>query len=414
MNQDNQPTKLTHDIIHAWADDPKGPVALHLKQKLVSVEEGDHTVIFPPTYADIGYNIDTLSDGTKVATIDSVGSQANRIEPIFKSEPFSELVPQINVEIAVKPNKNSKDEQPFTVIRSLLDLAHRSADATVQACPTLGPEIRKAFNILNRKDDAGPLCRIAPTSLLFGVWDSRGGSGEKRPRLVRSIIRAWDVDLLHSAAQFNSIRKVLDEETLTALKNEAKSKKKKLSDIGLDDAPAVFRGLKDKAAKEIPEYKNGYPNPERRTLGGILVHGAVERCVSVNLVALRRLKGQGEETQALRRYLLSLALIAATADLDLYLREGCNLRYAGPDIWQMVPRRGNTVSVDLVSEKSAQTIFEYAKKSAEVFKTLFDGATREGFNNEWAQKVEQQSHKFDLAAAKKLIAKAEAEEAGGE
>ena len=54
------------------------------KQKLLPVE-GEGGVIFPPTYADIGYNIDTLSDGTKVATIDSVGSQANRMEPIFKA-----------------------------------------------------------------------------------------------------------------------------------------------------------------------------------------------------------------------------------------------------------------------------------------------------------------------------------------
>jgi hypothetical protein len=33
-------------------------------RKLVPVE-GEGGVIFPPTYADIGYNIDTLSDGTK-------------------------------------------------------------------------------------------------------------------------------------------------------------------------------------------------------------------------------------------------------------------------------------------------------------------------------------------------------------
>ncbi len=65
---------LSQDIINSWADDPKGPVALHLKQKLLPVE-GEGGVIFPPTYADIGYNIDTLSDGTKVATIDSVGSR---------------------------------------------------------------------------------------------------------------------------------------------------------------------------------------------------------------------------------------------------------------------------------------------------------------------------------------------------
>jgi CRISPR-associated protein Csb1 len=43
------------------------------------------------------YNIDTLSDGTRVCTIDSVGSQANRMEPIFKAPPYSQLVPQIDI-----------------------------------------------------------------------------------------------------------------------------------------------------------------------------------------------------------------------------------------------------------------------------------------------------------------------------
>ena len=65
------------------ASDLAGPVALVLRQKLLPVEGAD-SVIFPPTYAGIGYNIDTLSDGTKVATVDSIGAQANRLEPLFK------------------------------------------------------------------------------------------------------------------------------------------------------------------------------------------------------------------------------------------------------------------------------------------------------------------------------------------
>ena len=77
-------TALTAEMINEWTEKPE-VIALHLKQKLLPVE-GEGAVIFPPTYADIGYNIDTLSDGTKVCTIDSVGSQANRIEPIFKSK----------------------------------------------------------------------------------------------------------------------------------------------------------------------------------------------------------------------------------------------------------------------------------------------------------------------------------------
>ena len=65
---------------------PTAPVALHLKQTLLPVE-GEGAVFFPPTYAEIGYNIDTLSDGSNVVTVDSVGAQANRMEPAFLRRP---------------------------------------------------------------------------------------------------------------------------------------------------------------------------------------------------------------------------------------------------------------------------------------------------------------------------------------
>ena len=211
---------LTNEIIDSWADDKNDTVALHLKQKLMPVE-GEGAVIFPPTYADIGYNIDTLSDGTRVAMIDSVGSQANRMEPIFKDPPYDALVPQIEIELYKKNNGDTE----YTEKRSLLDLAHRIADATVYSSPTLLEHVTKAFSALKQQGNAGPLCRLAPTSLLFGVWDSRGGSGEKRPRLVRSIIRAWDVQPLFAAAQFNSVWKALDPEQQTELKKDAENKK---------------------------------------------------------------------------------------------------------------------------------------------------------------------------------------------
>ena len=46
--------KVTGELFDTWATDPKGPVALHLKQKLLPVE-AEGGVIFPPTYAGIGY-----------------------------------------------------------------------------------------------------------------------------------------------------------------------------------------------------------------------------------------------------------------------------------------------------------------------------------------------------------------------
>jgi CRISPR-associated protein Csb1 len=390
-----EPLNLSHDIINSWADDRDGPVALHLKQKLVPVE-GEGGVIFPPTYADIGYNIDTLSDGEKIATIDSVGSQANRMEPIFKREPYSALVPQIEIELYTKEDDGTKHAEK----RSLLDLAHRSADAVVHSCPTLAPDMAKAFRALKQLGDAGPLCRLAPTSLLFGVWDSRGGTGEKRPRLVRSIIRARDVQPLYAAAQFNSIWKALNGDQQAELEKEAKTKKTKLSEKGFADAPATFRKVSQSAAKQMPEFRDGSPNSERRVLGGVLAIGPIEREVTVNLVALRAIGSPiDEETTRIRHYLLALALIVATTDFDLYLREGCHLRFADDDVWQAVPRRGIPNAIDLASDAAKKEVLKYALAAVEPFK------------KDWPKVL---LHRFDLKEAKKLLAKKGDDEEGSD
>ncbi len=347
---------LSDALLKEWADDEAGPVALHLKQRLVPVE-GEGGVIFPPTYADIGYNIDTLADGTKVATIDSVGSQANRMEPVFKTT-FKDLVPQIEIALG-----NER-----TV--SLLDLAHRAGDAVVRAAPGLNMAMAEAFEALKNSGDAGPLVTLAPTSLLFGVWDSRS-SQEKHPRLVRSVIRAWDVEELHRSAQFNSIWKKLSEEDQADLKKEAKAKKVKLSEKGFADAPSG-------------------ENP-----GGVVARGEIVRDMTINLVALRSIGGDTPERGGeIRRYLLGLALIAATADVALYLREGCFLKYADDsDDWRIVPRRGENQSVGLSSDEARKFLSVYADKAAGPFRKAWPKAP---------------NYKFDIKEAKKLLAEEEA------
>jgi CRISPR-associated protein Csb1 len=114
----------------------------------------------------------------------------------------------------------------------------------------------------------------------------------------------------------------------------------------------------------------------------------------VNLVALRALRGKDEtETNAIRKYLLGLSLMAATADIELFLREGCLLRYAdGKDSWWQVPRRGEPTEVTL--EKSV--IEQYVKASATHFRPR------------WPERLE---FKFDLKEAKNLLAKTTKEEA---
>ena len=328
------------DRINAFADDREGPVALHLRQPLVPVE-GPGSVIFPPTYAnsplnqrDFGYNIDELSDGTRTAMIDSVGSQANRMERVFlpaaagePENPRACLVPQI--EIAYGDEK--------TV--SILETGHRLGDAVIRST-ALKYRAGEAFMAFLHRDDVAPLAKLAPTSLVFGVWDSRGTQA-KLPRIVQSTIRAEDVDVLTRSAQYNP---PLDYAELEVFSEADREKQQ-----GDPKSPLAKRGF-----VHVPAVK---------THGGIVTRGAIFRNVTVNLVALRRL--DGEKVGALRRYVLGLALVAATAPMDGFLRAGCLLTL-DPDengVWHSVARTGARTPVGLNEE----TALSYARSAADAF-----------------------------------------------
>lgn len=365
------------NMINGWADNPSGPVALFLKQDLVPVD-GDGGIIFPPTYADIGYSVDELSDGTKVAQIDSVGSQANRMEPLFKEERYKNLVPQIEFVLGKDDDGNERRV-------SILDLAHRAGDAVVRSS-VLADQIDAALKKLLYKHDATDLARLAPTSLVFGAWDSRGTQA-KRPRIVRSLIRAEKVEVLHSAAQYNSAWKMLGDKDKEALEKEAKAKKADLAVKGFKDVPATFR-----KTDKIPKFKDGRANDDARVLGGVIARGPVYRQTTVNLIALRSINGADKDsTKILRHYILGLALVAATADMELYLREGCLLRYANrdPERWKVVHRResadDNTLSI------SDGEAFDYASAAADAFKVT----------------QPKDVYAFDIQRAKALLAKKE-------
>ena len=318
---------ITTQTIDAWADDSRGPVALVLKQKLVSVE-GENAVIFPPTYAGIGYNIDTLSDGTMVALIDSVGSQANRMEPLFKDAPYDCLVPQVEITLG-----NEK-----TV--SILDVGHRIGDALIR-CSELGEETAAALEAFQDSGDAGDIAHLAPTSLVFGAWDSRG-EGAKLPRLVNSTIRAWDVEEFHRAAQYNP---PVNYAELDVFSEDEKAKSE-----GDPKSPLAKRGF-----VHVPS--TGDP-------GGVIAKGGVIRDVTVNLVALRRLDSPGQGA-LLRQYILGLALVAATEPQDGFLRQGCLLTPDSDNLadWTLVHRDGKRETMTLSHEEA----LDYAQEKAEKF-----------------------------------------------
>jgi len=304
-----------------WLAEADLPAAITLTEILES-SEGKEALIFPPTFAVKGaphpYQLDKLDDkltpqeaekaGLEAnnCLIDSVGSQANRMESVFKQPPLSELVPQITVRLNDGVEVN------------LLDIGHRIADGAVRFSELRG-EVTAAIEALRDSANAEPLARLSPTSLIFGFWDSRPNTTMyKFGRMLSSTIRATNVAVVKRSAQFNpafdpallGLADELPEGETEAQDSSGKAADRKdpLSQLGLRAAPAVD------------------------THGGVRVFGQTFRRTQISLVRLRALAvtKDGEideaETLKLRRYILGLALVAARAQTNYDLREGCLLR----------------------------------------------------------------------------------------
>ncbi len=281
------------DQYDAWltADDI---AAIVIREPLVPVE-GPDGVFFPATYATAedpktfpgGYNIDPPVGEKNVCLVDSVGSQANRIEPIFSKSGYSDLVPRIVIEAGEKSV-------------NLLEAGHRAGDAIVR-CTLLQRTLQSAFKDV-LKGNAAPLAKVAPTSLVFGVWDSRDTQA-KVPRLIAATIRAFDVQRLTRSAVYLPAVDYVNDGLIPEELDAGKGK----------DNPLAQRGYKH--------------NPASAAHGGVIAHGGTRRDVTFSLAALRLLSAGDDETQtlALRRYVLGLALVALTAPAQTYLRQGCNL-----------------------------------------------------------------------------------------
>jgi CRISPR-associated protein Csb1 len=309
--------------------------ALVIRQYLQPVE-GPEGVLFPATYAAAedkkvfpgGYNIDPPEGEKNVCLVDSVGSQANRIETMFMAKnhegKYAHLVPQITVKAGEKSI-------------SILEAGHRAGDALVR-CTSLQKELQDAFKAV-LKGNAEPLARIAPTSLVFGVWDSRDTQA-KLPRLVASTIRAFDVKRLKRSAQYNPAMDYIGDKLL--------------------EEPT------DKRIKDAYAERGFVHVPATASHGGVIASGDIRRDATLSLAALRLLAvGQDTaKTLALRRYILGLSLVAFTSNPATYLRQGCEL------VPSAKPCEFNLVHSDGKREAQTLTLADaliYANTAAKAF-----------------------------------------------
>ena len=174
-------------------------VALTYRQGLVPIEGSDARV-HPPTYPvarakkersdepRAHYVINELGDGTLVCELDTVQSQANRMEASFRGE-LDDVIPRH----AVEAGGHRVD---------LTRLPHRLADASIRATG-LADDIRIGFERFAAGDAAG-LARLGPTSLVYGAWDSRD-TRVSVPRFIGSRIEAKGVVECTRSVQYSAV-----------------------------------------------------------------------------------------------------------------------------------------------------------------------------------------------------------------
>ncbi len=232
--------------------------------------------IKPSTFPDkdgVGQYLTYDNAGVKDAVLDTHQSQANRIEPLFDG---TGLIPDSTV----------KDSEKVTTVTRL---GHRLADAAIYFSDkvALAQDAMKAFV----QGNAVPIAKLSPTSLLFGLWDSRAErSRAKVTRIFNSEIRAHNVIEVPTAGQYIS--------SVSRIEGQVS---KDLSAEGLLDCPYSGKG-------------------------GVLVKGEIVRSARLNIRGIRALKGAtAEQTAKLQNYVLGLGLYALVAPASGDLREGCNL-----------------------------------------------------------------------------------------
>jgi CRISPR-associated protein Csb1 len=330
--------------------------AIVIREPLVPVEGADG-IFFPATFAAAedkkvfpgGYNIDPPEGEKNVCLVDSVGSQANRVEPIFAKPGYVDLVPQVVI---------SAGEKSI----NLLEAGHRAGDAVVR-CTPLQKKLQDAFKAV-LQGNALKMAKVAPTSLVFGVWDSRDTQA-KLPRLVASTIRAFDVQKLTRSAVYVP--------PYNYVKMEVFSEEEQEKAAGDSKNPLSKRGFVNALASG--------------SHGGVVAKGGIRRDVTFSVAALRLLAAgdDAKQTLALRRYVLGLSLVALTAPPQTYLRQGCNL----------VPDIDNPRKTTLVNADGSREEFRFPHDQAKAFANM--AAMEFGVGESQSVKFDSELAKIDIA-----------------
>lgn len=358
----------------------KGRAAAFRCRRRLQPAGGAGTKVFPPTYAGATYAVELrrrpdAEQPMPCVVIDSVQSQANRMEEALQQAVDEGRIPLPVVSVEFPPPSEGEDTPHFPVGRiTSLQAPHRLADAILRDSEheTNGGRVPFRQSELGRHIDAAsmqnatPLYELGPTALVFGMWDStgpRGGLGAKFERAIVSEIVGIDCPYL------------FDEEERNLPKNR-----------GIRRDPlnvskhALIKKIDERRWENVDNSKNesakGAIRPAEINHGNVPFDGdnggvTVDHCeqtTTLSLIQLRRLRfpdqsgeRSAERDLAAQTVLAALGLCGAAlaADEGLDLRSRCLLWPEEPMRWELLAKPGETpASFELTADNAVKLLNE--------------------------------------------------------
>lgn len=310
--------------------------------------DGPGQKVFPPTYSGGNDRSTYVRERRRAANeetwvlLDSVQSQANRLESVLDRERTILKLP--NVEVSI-PNHGriSAVGAPHRIFDAIFRACDVHEDGTVQAFPdsAIGSSVATSSMA-----NATALLRYCPTALLFGAWDSHGalgGGGVKVPRALVCEVSGLEtgagakvgsrIDPLGIRQGAGPLYVAQDDETVWTL-DESKAKvddRGKPVGVG-SNSKTKGRGGRSKVGNpSVVGLGNVTPSVDTDT-GGVYISHAVQT-FALSLVQLRQFRfpisgsSDSAPNTAARLLLATLALYAVLRlDADGYhLRSRCQL-----------------------------------------------------------------------------------------
>ncbi|SER20254.1 CRISPR-associated protein Csb1 [Solimonas aquatica] len=397
--------------------------------------------VFPPTYvADdkqnpLKYAHETRRIGgqdVKVVLLDSVASQANRLEDALRAawEAGQLDFPVVGVDFGSEPGLEDLGllttlQTPHRIADALLRDAFWQPSADQAPVPFRHSRDGEAYTLASFKN-ATAVYRLCPTALVFGVWDStgpRGGLGSKFQRALVSEVIGVDfspgvktASRIDSAAISSGVpiyHLAGDDSDWTLDPVEAEKDKQ--------GKPILYKSSKEQSTGKASAINHSNFRPSKDFTAGGVTFDYAQQTTVLSLPALRRLRfpvsvdgsaiptaSRAAAESAARTALAALALAA----IALQRNQGYDLRSRS----LLVPESATPLAFEFISSEGGEpiTYTVTTQQVLDLFKAASAAAAQLGFAWQRAPLTLKPMPKLVslIRESRKLAAKSETEAAG--